>query len=333
MRNVKDFQERYNRWKNGERYWDIRGIDLPKYDNADKNTVITNDGSVFYVDPSSIGAKNLVVTTPEIEIIGHKPDPYQNTYDNINSIYNNIANTATNIPSLIQKDAYYMSKPFFDISNGFFNLVRSLHSNTNKTSDTPLFTDNGYAYNQVNPITLKRGKFPEGEVDKNFRRSILGDLGIVKGPDGYYHYYDNGEIVKQCAKFANHYSSMVGRPVAGDAWTARGIYGDSVIYNNPLKLPISKSVENELQNGDIVDLYWGRSPHLREAQKHGRGNSHTGRIFKPNNKDIYVIHNVSGKIKIQPFDTFNKWSDFLHPNRHFRIKQIRRPFTQYEKER
>jgi len=29
MKNIKDFQARYDRWKNGERYWDIRGIDLP----------------------------------------------------------------------------------------------------------------------------------------------------------------------------------------------------------------------------------------------------------------------------------------------------------------
>lgn len=38
MRNIKDFQARYDRWKNGERYWDIRGIDLPRYDTGDKNT-------------------------------------------------------------------------------------------------------------------------------------------------------------------------------------------------------------------------------------------------------------------------------------------------------
>ena len=38
MRDIKDFQARYNRWKNGERYWDIRGVDLPQYDDADKTT-------------------------------------------------------------------------------------------------------------------------------------------------------------------------------------------------------------------------------------------------------------------------------------------------------
>ena len=77
MRNIKDFQARYDRWKNGERYWDIRGIDLPRYNTGDKNTVVTDDGSVFNVDPSAIGARNLEVTTPDIEVIGKKQYPYQ----------------------------------------------------------------------------------------------------------------------------------------------------------------------------------------------------------------------------------------------------------------
>ena len=37
MKDFKNFQERYNRWKNGERYWDIRGIELPKYNTEKKN--------------------------------------------------------------------------------------------------------------------------------------------------------------------------------------------------------------------------------------------------------------------------------------------------------
>lgn len=81
MRNIKDFQARYDRWKNGERYWDIRGIDLPKYDTGDKNTVVTDDGSVFNVDPSAIGARNLEVTTPDVEVVGKKQYPYQSAFD------------------------------------------------------------------------------------------------------------------------------------------------------------------------------------------------------------------------------------------------------------
>ena len=81
MKNIKDFQARYDRWKNGERYWDIRGIDLPRYDTGDKNTVVTDDGSVFNVDPSAIGARNLEVTTPDVEVIGKKQYPYQSAFN------------------------------------------------------------------------------------------------------------------------------------------------------------------------------------------------------------------------------------------------------------
>ena len=81
MRNIKDFQARYDRWKNGERYWDIRGINLPQYDSANKNTITTNDGSIFNVDPSAIGARNLEVTTPDVEVIGKKQYPYQSAFN------------------------------------------------------------------------------------------------------------------------------------------------------------------------------------------------------------------------------------------------------------
>lgn len=71
--NTNDFNKRFQRWKNGERYWDIRGIDLPRYDTADKITVTADDGSVFNVAPSAIGARNLEVTTPDVEVVAQKP--------------------------------------------------------------------------------------------------------------------------------------------------------------------------------------------------------------------------------------------------------------------
>lgn len=54
MKNIKDFQARYNRWKNGERYWDIRGIDLPRYDDGDKQTYIfQKDDGQYYAAPTN----------------------------------------------------------------------------------------------------------------------------------------------------------------------------------------------------------------------------------------------------------------------------------------
>lgn len=43
MKDVKNFQERYNRWKNGERYWDIRDVELPKYDTGKTSTEKKDD--------------------------------------------------------------------------------------------------------------------------------------------------------------------------------------------------------------------------------------------------------------------------------------------------
>lgn len=61
MKDIKDFQERYNRWKNGERYWDIRGVELPKYDTGNKNTnsqayIFQRPDGTYYSSPTNDGA-------------------------------------------------------------------------------------------------------------------------------------------------------------------------------------------------------------------------------------------------------------------------------------
>lgn len=76
MKDTKDFQERYNRWKNGERYWDIRGVELPKYDTGKYVTFEKDDGSVYNVNPNVASSSEITVTTPEVEIVGKKPNFY-----------------------------------------------------------------------------------------------------------------------------------------------------------------------------------------------------------------------------------------------------------------
>lgn len=60
MKNIKDFQARYDRWKNGERYWDIRDVDLPRYDTADKNTdqeyIFQRQDGTYYSSPTNSSA-------------------------------------------------------------------------------------------------------------------------------------------------------------------------------------------------------------------------------------------------------------------------------------
>ena len=60
MGNIKDFQARYDRWKNGERYWDIRGVDLPRYDTGNKNTnqeyIFQRPNGTYYSSPTNNNA-------------------------------------------------------------------------------------------------------------------------------------------------------------------------------------------------------------------------------------------------------------------------------------
>lgn len=330
MRNIKDFQARYDRWKSGERYWDIRGVDLPKYDDADKNTNVETPQYYYNVFPSAIGAKNLEVTTPDIVVTAD----YPKIENQIHNIYDNIANGIVNgIDGTMNAAIGIPTQAILGTGYALHNIFGSLNKPHVRTwRDTPNnYIDTGYSSLETNPVTGRVEKFPDGEVNRNFKRSVLGDIGLVSGDDGTWRYYDeSGNLVKQCAKFANKYSSIIGRPTAGDAWTTRGIFGDSILYNRSL-FGLPDSTAQNLQNGDIVDLIWDKSPSARKAKQYGRGNSHTGRIFKPNKTDTYVIHEVGGKVKIEPLAKFDKYM-----SRHFYLNQIRRPFTQkesYEKEK
>ena len=172
--------------------------------------------------------------------------------------------------------------------------------------------------------------------------SKLGLFGLISDKKSYdtWHLIDNnGNQVKQCAKFGNHFNSMVGKPTAGDAWTTKGIYGDSVIYKAPVQpvknigflndpiLQFNKITEidrDKLETGDIVDLYNPSSHYVKRAEREGRGNSHTGRIYKPNGMEgpTYVIHNVNGNIKVDPIGKF-----FRPLHGAWNITRIARPGT------
>lgn len=76
MKNIKDFQERYNRWKNGERYWDIRGIELPKYNDGKYVTIKRDNGTVYNVNPNVVNSSEITVTTPEVVVTGKNPNFY-----------------------------------------------------------------------------------------------------------------------------------------------------------------------------------------------------------------------------------------------------------------
>ena len=173
--------------------------------------------------------------------------------------------------------------------------------------------------------------------------SRLGMMGLVsdKRSENLWHLKDaKNNNVRECAKFANHFNAMIGKPTAGDAWTTKGIYGDSLIYGDTpsrsslpafLNVPrmLSKEIFNvereRLETGDIVDLYNPLSPYSPKASREGRGNSHTGRVYKPegNNGPTYIIHNTGGNVWVEPL------GNFLSPLKAtFKITRIARPGTQ-----
>lgn len=107
------------------------------------------------------------------------------------------------------------------------------------------------------------------------------------------------QYVKECARFANLFNRRLGLPTTGDAWYRKGYYGDSVILNqNELENQNIQNIKDRVQSGDIVDMIG------THKNKPGRGNSHTGNIFKPlgNNGPTYIIHNIHGSINVDPID-------------------------------
>ena len=91
MRNIKDFQARYDRWKNGERYWDIRGIDLPQYDDADKNTdqayVFQRPDGTYYSSPTTNSSAFTEDVTPVLKRNLSNPATWDFVGSNTNKKY------------------------------------------------------------------------------------------------------------------------------------------------------------------------------------------------------------------------------------------------------
>lgn len=180
----------------------------------------------------------------------------------------------------------------------------------------------------------------EGPDGRPVYTSKAGNLGLFNrqadenGRVCYQIKNDKGEIVTRCSETANLINRTLGLPTTGDAWTRRGVYGDSLIYggtnhNKIYTRPVGKVINglrpdqldpNNLKTGDFVDLYTEGSGHNSEATQ-GRGNSHTGTIYKPlgDNGPVYIIHGGLGdKVYVDPLDRFGPLSTWS-------IMGVRRP--------
>lgn len=187
---------------------------------------------------------------------------------------------------------------------------------------------------------LTQYRYKEGPDGRPIYTSKVGNFGLFNrqiDKDGRACYQiknDKGEIVTRCSETANLINRQLGLPTTGDAWTRHGVYGDSLIYgeldhNKIYSRPVGKVINglkpsqldiSNLQTGDFVDLYTEGSGHNSEAAT-GRGNSHTGTIFKPygDRGPAYIIHGgLNKKAYVDPLAQFG-------PTHTWSIMSIRRP--------
>lgn len=220
MKDIKDFQERYNRWKNGERYWDIRGIELPKYDNWKTSIEKKND---FYSwmdkladkkaqDWTKAPMKPLDPTLVEMQMLN---DP---TY-NYETFYNLQPSVAERMLQA-DPDAHFtdiaktMYHPTFSDESIFSGKVSDFnplgiiggHWNEIGTEYTPSASQlqNYFNYNvtrdyldrnEDHPVKINLPKYQTGKNGKNTMNSFITDIGPlvyqglksrgVKNPNAY----------------------------------------------------------------------------------------------------------------------------------------------------
>lgn len=289
-------------------------------------TIIKN-GIQYNVNPNVAGASELVVTTPEVEVVDKAPlfDSRYSTF-NGDELLNIAGDVSDKVVDTATNAAYAITKPLFKMANP---ILRNIFTKPPSYSDSK-----GTIYNDL----LDNG------------RSRLGMYGLVQDENNE-HVWHTKNLDKQCAKVANQLSQvMANRPTAGDAWTTKGIYGDSTIvsgyklpkighysrfitdlYNRTAAEYVKHNIEDkDLQTGDIVDLYYYKSPKQKMAYVNGdnRMNTHTGRILKTDPYDkskTFVVHNVNGNVISQPI------GDLLGGLGKVGITAIRRPFTKNDK--
>lgn len=286
---------------------------------------IVKNGIEYFVNPNAIGAKELTVTTPEVQITA--PKPYkESTLDkianNINyavsSVFRPVSRFLVNTFYQEPKDSYFLAtRPFnYDSTPGSSN------------RDNIINVANGVVgqRNRLEQLGMTKVVQPNGEIryyykNPNYNQQKLDEAGVFDDVSEYEQY------LRQCAQNANMFNSMVHKPTIGNAWDRHGVYGDSAIVVRPntdkrnyselsginfnqvnrdnasyVKDNIDKA---DLKTGDIVDLSHSHSGYSRKAYEKGdynRANTHTGSILKlgPRKQDTYVLHYQGKGIEIEP---------------------------------
>lgn len=220
MKDIKDFQERYNRWKNGERYWDIRGIELPKYDNWKTSIEKKND---FYSwmdkladkkaqDWTKAPMKPLDPTLVEMQMLNDPTYNYETFYNLQPSVAERMLQADpdahfTDIAKTIYHPTF-SDESIFSGNVSDFNPLGIIggHWNEIGTEYTPSASQlqNYFNYNvtrdyldrnEDHPVKINLPKYQTGKNGKNTMNSFITDIGPlvyqglksrgVKNPNAY----------------------------------------------------------------------------------------------------------------------------------------------------
>lgn len=137
----------------------------------------------------------------------------------------------------------------------------------------------------------------------------------------------------------------------GDAWTIHANLmgsGATSIYNvfpgkkdtvssperylsklTDKKVPLE---EKDLKPGDVVNMYYGGSPNVRKAYNEGSSvwSTHVGIVKQDDKGNLFVEHNVSGKIRKEPISKLLNNESVNEKNKPLRITAITRPAYGFE---
>lgn len=187
MRNIKDFQARYDRWKNGERYWDIRGVDLPRYDTGDKTTFWPIEEPVpqaevqipYNLDNQLYGATNTPYVGIEPVITAENKFGIVPTDDP--NIWRTTSGYLVTVDRGNSKDAYGFVNPY----NGKYMVTDAMQNENDRARKRyePIKRDIQIAQAMGLDPTLPFADIANGQYKKSFNDAV-NSLAWLSGPIG-----------------------------------------------------------------------------------------------------------------------------------------------------
>lgn len=215
-----------------------------------------------------------------------------------------------------------------------FQLEYSVSLTINKNYGMPN-KDRQYSADLFQPLTIPAAVISE-PIDRRIDRLFWH--GLMRPRD----YSDEQAGTEHCAEWSNRELRKMGYDIWGDAWTRTnnpgltkvisgydGLERPSEYKYSDVKEYLLDAADNvkkgldwrDLQEGDMVGMYFRTSPSLKKAYEkgaNGEAQTHTGHVVYRNGKP-YVAHNVHGDVIV------NKAKKVMGRNHPWGIVSVYRP--------